>query len=126
MVPHAIQGTGVVFLMKSYDDNVLKDLYQVVQDRKNDPREGSYTGYLFKEGIDKILKKVGEECAETIIAAKNKNRDEIIMESADLIYHLTVMLTESDINISDVLEELDRRSRKIGNLKDMRETDKES
>ena len=57
------------------NDNVLKDMYDVIEDRRKNPEEGSYTCYLFNQGIDKILKKVGEECAETIIAAKNGNKD---------------------------------------------------
>ena len=91
-------------------NDVWKQLYQVVQDRKASPQEGSYTCYLFDKGLDKILKKVGEECAETIIAAKNGRQEETVGEISDLIYHLTVMMAA-------VLEELDRRSHKIGNLK---------
>lgn len=104
--------------------DTLERLYRVIEDRKNNPQEGSYTCYLFEEGLDKILKKVGEECAETIIAAKNGESDEIILESCDLIYHLMVMLTETGIDISEIFNELDKRGRKIGNLKPIRETDK--
>lgn len=108
------------------NDNILNKLYEVVQNRKSEPMEGSYTCYLFEKGLDKILKKVGEECAETIIAAKNGDNSETIGEISDLIYHLMVMMVESNININDVLTELDRRSCKIGNLKQMHVTDKES
>ena len=74
--------------------------------------------------MDKILKKVGEECAETIIAAKNGENSETVYEIADLIYHLTVMMADLGINVNDVMEELDKRSQKIGNLKKMHVTDK--
>lgn len=87
------------------------------QDRKASPQEGSYTCYLFDKGLDKILKKVGEECAETIIAAKNGRQEETVGEISDLIYHLTVMMAQQNIPLEAVLEELDRRSHKIGNLK---------
>lgn len=108
------------------DSDVLRSLYQVVLDRKAHPQEGSYTCYLFDKGLDKILKKVGEECAETIIAAKNDSPADTVGEISDLIYHLMVMMAEKDIPLDDVLVELDRRSKKIGNLKQMRQTDKET
>ena len=108
------------------DSDVLRSLYQVVLDRKAHPQEGSYTCYLFDKGLDKILKKVGEECAETIIAAKNDSPADTVGEISDLIYHLMVMMAEKDIPLDDVLAELDRRSKKIGNLKQMRQTDKET
>lgn len=108
------------------DSDVLRSLYQVVLDRKAHPQEGSYTCYLFDKGLDKILKKVGEEYAETIIAAKNDVPADTVGEISDLIYHLMVMMAEKDIPLDDVLAELDRRARKIGNLKQMRQTDKET
>ena len=107
-------------------DSTLETLYKVVLDRKADPQEGSYTCYLFDKGLDKILKKVGEECAETIIAAKNDVAADTVGEIADLIYHLMVMMVEKGIPLSDVMAELDRRSRKIGNLKPVKQVDKES
>ena len=107
-------------------DSTLEKLYEVVLDRRNNPQEGSYTCYLFGEGLDKILKKVGEECAETIIAAKNDVPADTVGEVSDLIYHLMVMMAEKEIPLSDVLAELDRRALKIGNLKQMRQVDKES
>lgn len=107
-------------------DSTLKALYQVILDRKTNPREGSYTCYLFDKGLDKILKKVGEECAETIIAAKNDVPTETVGEASDLIYHLLVLLAEKGIPLDDVLAELDRRAQKIGNLKQMKQVDKES
>ena len=105
------------------NDQVLNELYQVVLDRKEHPMEGSYTCYLFEKGLDKILKKVGEECAETIIAAKNDVPSDTVGEISDLIYHLMVMMAEKGIPLEDVLEELDRRSKKIGNLKKMHISD---
>lgn len=102
----------------------LEKLYQVVLDRKAHPQEGSYTCYLFDQGLDKILKKVGEEAAETIIAAKNGAAADTLGEVSDLLYHLTVLLAAQDIPVSAVLEELDRRSQKIGNLKQMHVTDR--
>lgn len=99
------------------NDNVLKELYEVVLSRKENPMEGSYTCYLFEKGLDKILKKVGEECAETIIAAKNDVQSDTVGEISDLIYHLMVMMAEKNIPLDEVLAELDARSKKIGNLK---------
>ena len=106
------------------NDNVLKELYAVVADRKINPEEGSYTCYLFEKGIDKILKKVGEECAETIIAAKNGDNEELKNEISDLLYHLIVMMNERGLDIEDVFGELDERSKKIGNLKVMKTVDR--
>lgn len=88
---------------------ILFDLYDVILDRRARPVEGSYTCYLFREGIDKILKKVGEESAETIIAAKNGSRAEIVYETADLLYHLLVTLAFFGIHPSEVFRELSRR-----------------
>lgn len=107
-------------------DNIMKGLYDVVIDRKANPQEGSYTCYLFEKGLDKILKKVGEECAETIIAAKNSDKEEISNEICDLIYHLMVMMAECDVPLEDIMNILDARRAKIGNLKVMRQTDKET
>jgi len=104
-------------------DQILKELYQVVLDRKENPMEGSYTCYLFEKGLDKILKKVGEESAETIIAAKNNVPADTVGEISDLIYHLMVMMVEKNIPLEDVLGELETRSGKIGNLKKMHISD---
>jgi phosphoribosyl-ATP pyrophosphohydrolase len=106
--------------------NTLEELYTVILQRQKEPQEGSYTCYLFEKGLDKILKKVGEECSETIIAAKNGEQEEIVNEVSDLIYHLLVMLANESIPVSSVLEELEKRSGKIGNLKQMKQTDKET
>ena len=107
-------------------NDTLKALDAVIRDRQAHPQEGSYTCYLFDKGLDKILKKVGEECAETIIAAKNDVPADTIGEISDLIYHLMVMMAEKGISLEDVLAELDRRAEKIGNLKQMKQIDKES
>ncbi len=107
-------------------DNTLQQLYDVILRRRAEPQEGSYTCYLFDKGLDKILKKVGEECAETIIAAKNGVQGETVGEISDLIYHLLVMMAEQNIPLSAVMEELDRRSQKIGNLKQFHVSDHES
>lgn len=107
-------------------DRTLERLYAVVLDRKANPQEGSYTCYLFDRGLDKILKKVGEECAETIIAAKNDVSSDTVGEISDLIYHLMVMMAEKGIPLDEVLAELDRRAQKIGNLKQIKQVDKES
>ena len=107
-------------------NDTLQALYAVVQDRRAHPQEGSYTCYLFDKGLDKILKKVGEECAETIIAAKNDVPTDTVGEISDLIYHLMVMMVDRGIPLDDVLAELDRRSQKIGNLKQMKQVDKET
>ena len=104
-------------------NDTLAKLYAVVQDRKANPQEGSYTCYLFDKGLDKILKKVGEECSETIIAAKNGVQADTVGEISDLIYHLTVMMVQENIQLEAVMEELDRRSQKIGNLKQFHQSD---
>jgi len=93
-------------------EGVIKEIYDVVVDRKNNPKEGSYTNYLFDKGLDKILKKVGEETAEVIIAAKNKAVDEIRYEVADLMYHLVVLLVESGMKFDDIVQEL--KGRRLG------------
>ena len=104
-------------------NDTLRTLYAVVEDRKANPQEGSYTCYLFDKGLDKILKKVGEECAETIIAAKNDVQEDTVGEISDLIYHLTVMMVQAGIPLEAVMGELDARSAKIGNLKQFHVSD---
>ncbi len=88
---------------------ILQEVYNVIADRRVNPKEGSYTNYLFDKGIDKILKKVGEECAEVIIASKNKAASEIRYEIADLIYHLFVLMVERDVKLDDIYDELKGR-----------------
>jgi phosphoribosyl-ATP pyrophosphohydrolase/phosphoribosyl-AMP cyclohydrolase len=92
--------------------NVLYDLYEIVRDRKQNPKEGSYTNYLFEKGIDKILKKVGEESAEVIIASKNNKKDEITYETSDLFYHLMVLLNDRGIELDEIYSELISRYKK--------------
>ena len=89
--------------------SILFDLYHVINDRKTNPQEGSYTCYLFEKGQDKILKKVGEEAAETIIASKNNDKKEILYEMADLWYHCLVLLAQHGITPSELLAELAAR-----------------
>lgn len=108
------------------DKEILSALYATVENRRDNPKEGSYTCYLLDKGIDKILKKVGEECSETIIAAKNGDNGETVYEIADLIYHLMVMMVSQGIPLDDVLNELDKRSEKTGNLKTFHVVDKNS
>lgn len=90
-------------------ESIIPDLYQVILERQQTRPEGSYTAYLFDKGIDKICKKVGEEAAEVIIAAKNRSREELVYESADLIYHLLVLLAEGGIKPAEVFNELAKR-----------------
>jgi len=85
---------------------VLNGLYEMSKERKLSRPEGSYTTYLFDKGQDKILKKVGEEAAETIIASKNNNRDEIVYETSDLLYHLMVLLAFHDMEPGEIADEL--------------------
>ena len=91
---------------------ILEELYQTVSDRKNNPVEGSYTNYLLDKGIDKILKKVGEESTEVVIAAKNQSEEEICYETADLFYHLTVLLVERGITFDKIIKKLKERQKK--------------
>ncbi len=92
----------------------LSKLYSLIDSRKRERPEGSYTTYLFDQGLDKILKKVGEESAETIIAAKNEDRAALVRESSDLLYHLLVLFVERGLSLEDVRDELLSR-RKKGN-----------
>ncbi len=89
--------------------DLLHELYEVIKSRKQERPAGSYTAYLFDNGLDKILKKVGEEAAETIIAAKNEDRQQLIAETADLLYHLLVMLVQREVNLDEVRGELAQR-----------------
>lgn len=104
--------------------DILQELYQTVLSRKGAKAEGSYTCYLFEQGLDKILKKCGEECSETIIAAKNGVKADTVGEISDLLYHLTVLMVNEGISYEDVEAELARRSQKQGNLKTFHQTDK--
>ena len=89
--------------------NVFENVYGTILDRKENPKEGSYTNYLFDKGIDKILKKVGEEATELVIAAKNPDAEEIKYEMADFLYHAMVLMVEKGITWNEIIEELDNR-----------------
>ena len=104
----------------------LAEMYEVVKSRKGVHQEGSYTCYLFEQGLDKIPKKCGEECAETIIASKNESKEDLVGEINDLLYHLLVLMVEKDVTMDEVMAECDKRSQKIGNLKKFHQVDKQS
>ncbi|WP_346309941.1 bifunctional phosphoribosyl-AMP cyclohydrolase/phosphoribosyl-ATP diphosphatase HisIE [Pseudothermotoga sp.] len=105
---NVVHGEGV----KDEVDRFLQKLYRVVEDRKNNPKEGSYTASLFRAGLDQILKKFGEESIEVILAAKHQTKERLISELSDLIYHLTVLMCAQDVSWKEVADELKRRSRK--------------
>lgn len=88
---------------------VIHDVIKIIEDRRTNPVEGSYTNYLFEKGIDKVLKKVGEEASEVIIGAKNNDKEEIKWEIADLVYHTLVLMNMTDVSISDIKEVLYER-----------------
>lgn len=96
--------------IKAYKNtgDVIKDLYKIILDRRLNPKEGSYTQYLFEKGLDKILKKVGEETSEVIIGAKN-NKEELIYETGDLVYHMMVLLVNEGVTLGEISEELKKR-----------------
>lgn len=88
---------------------IIDEVYGVISDRKANPKEGAYTTYLFEKGVDKICKKVGEESAEVIIAAKNNSKEELLYEIADLQYHLMVLMVNQGVDFDGLYEELKRR-----------------
>lgn len=88
---------------------VFKDVYDVILDRKINPKEGSYTNYLFDKGLDKILKKLGEEATEIVIAAKNPNPNEVKYEISDFLYHMMVLMAEKEVTWEEITEELAKR-----------------
>lgn len=94
---------------KANPQRIFEHVYHTIVDRKQNPKEGSYTNYLFEKGIDKILKKVGEEATETVIAAKNPNLEELKYEVADLLYHLMVLMVERGLSWEDITQELSGR-----------------
>ena len=99
------------------DTNILQDIYNQIIDRNINPKENSYTNYLLDEGIDKICKKVGEEATETVIAAKNIDKKELIGEISDLIYHTLVLMFKSNVSIQEIEDKLIERHKKQGNKK---------
>lgn len=106
--------------------DVINDLYNIVISRKEQPSENSYTCYLFEKGIDKILKKVGEESAEVIIAAKNGKNEDTVNEMCDLMYHLLVLMAQQGIKPEDLYAVLEERRKKSGNFKVQHQVDKNS
>ncbi|MDR0817297.1 MAG: phosphoribosyl-ATP diphosphatase [Clostridiales Family XIII bacterium] len=122
-------------------DDIIKDLYDVISSRKAEAAENSYTAYLFREGIDKILKKIGEEASETIIAAKSleaavkgnaeegtrlEKQADLENEFCDLLYHMLVLLAEREIPLESVMAILEERAGKSGNLKKFKTVNKDS
>lgn len=91
------------------EEPIIEKIYKMIEDRKNNPKEKSYTNYLLDEGIDKICKKVGEEATEVVIAAKNPNVDDLVGEICDLTYHILVLMFERNISIKQVEELLSKR-----------------
>lgn len=106
---NVIQAAGELQQTASDLGEVLSRLYALVETRKIERPDGSYTTYLFDEGLDKILKKVGEESSETIIAAKNQDNGALTRETCDLLYHLIVLLVERGVSLDDVRDELVQR-----------------
>ena len=100
-------------MKKEYSESnpllVFESVLNVIKDRKVNPKEGSYTNYLFDKGIDKILKNLGEEATEIVIAAKNPNANEIKYEIADFLYHMMVLMVERGVTWEEITEELDKR-----------------
>ncbi len=107
-------------------NDTIAGLFEVIRARQAQPQEGSYTCYLFEKGTDKILKKIGEEASEVIIAAKNGDNDETSGEICDLLYHLLVLMAQQDIPLTQVMEILEQRRQKIGNLKTFHSSDHHS
>lgn len=99
-----------IYQKENYKDFSIYKLYELIRGRKINMTEGSYTTYLFNSGIDKILKKIGEESSEVIIGAKNDSKEEIIYELSDLFYHSLVLMVEKNITLNDIKDELSKRS----------------
>ncbi len=98
-----------VYQSEEHQDFSMEALYDLLKGRKTSPKEGSYTTYLFQKGIDKILKKVGEECTEVIVAGKGGDREETIFEIADLAYHVMVLMVDMGIEPKDIFAQLASR-----------------
>ncbi len=101
----------------------FKEMYDVIVNRRENPQEGSYTCYLFDKGLDKILKKCGEECTEMVIAAKNHDNEELANEINDVLYHMAVLMAERGLTVEEVEDIMRERSKKIGNLKQFHVSD---
>lgn len=100
-----------------YDKDIIENVYKMISDRMKNPKESSYTNYLLDKGIDKICKKVGEEASETIIAAKNRDKEELIGEISDLAYHVLVLMFEQNITVEEIKSKLSERHKIEGNKK---------
>ena len=98
-----------VFAAEGFNDFTVEGLIKLIEGRKTNPQDGSYTTYLFQKGIDKILKKVGEECTEVIVAGKGDDKKETIYEISDLMYHVIVLMIEMGISSKDIVDELASR-----------------
>jgi phosphoribosyl-ATP pyrophosphohydrolase/phosphoribosyl-AMP cyclohydrolase len=98
-----------VFVSETRSEFSMEGLYELLEERKRDLPEGSYTSYLFEKGLDKILKKIGEESTEVIIAGKAEDKRETVYEIADLAYHVMVLMVEAGISVEDVKKELASR-----------------
>lgn len=107
-------------------NDTIAGLFEVIRARRAQPQEDSYTCYLFEKGTDKILKKIGEEASEVIIAAKNGDNAETSGEICDLLYHLLVLMAQQDIPLEQVTDILELRRQKIGNLKTFHESNHNS
>ncbi len=112
--PACHTGTDSCFTKELWESDELKEfsyegLLELIKGRKTEKKEGSYTTYLFEKGLDKILKKIGEECTEVIIAAKAEDKKETIYEIADLCYHVMVLMIEAGISLEDIHKELSGR-----------------
>ncbi|HEX2865754.1 MAG TPA: bifunctional phosphoribosyl-AMP cyclohydrolase/phosphoribosyl-ATP diphosphatase HisIE [Ignavibacteriales bacterium] len=105
-------GYSCFFSEKPDSISFLNELFALIKDRKEKLPEGSYTTKLFQRGTNRIIQKVGEEAIETVIAAKNRDKEEIVNETSDLIYHLFVMLVEQDIEFTDIVKNLEKRHSK--------------
>jgi len=109
--PTCHTGADTCFNEENQSDNFLHKLEQIIQDRKANPKEGSYTTSLFNKGINKVAQKVGEEAVELIIEAKDDNEELFLGEAADLLYHYLILLTAKGYQLQDVIEVLENRHR---------------
>ena len=98
-----------IYLSEELKQFSYEGLYRLIEGRRHTPKEGSYTTYLFEKGLDKILKKVGEECTEVIIGGRKEDREETVYEIADLCYHVMVLMVQMGITVEDVTRELEKR-----------------
>ena len=107
----------IINLDNNKEEDILKEVYSQIESRDKNPIENSYTNYLLNCGIDKICKKVGEEATETVRAAKNTDKEELVGEISDLVYHLLVLMYNKKVNLNDIKDKLEERHKKQGNKK---------